>query len=750
MTSNSSSIKQNDRQNKNGRKLFWHSCRSYWWLAVICSVVYGFAGPVYTLLKLYSITTPSQANYQAAVTEERLLARYLEEMARWLQVDGFLPLYLAAVVLAAVIGCVMFFYLQQKRQVNFYHSQPISRSRLFWNQYLTGLFLNVLPLLVMVALSCLLIVAYRLGAVLSLTAVLVHVGQLLLLTLASYSIAVLSSQLAGTMLTQMALNAVLHFCVPVAAFLVNGLFDMFFATYNGSSEILTAALKFSPLCAVFAYADAVPRLYGSTAMQAMPMAGGMLATLLMMGAILTALSWLLYQKRPSEATGKAMVYSRSEPVLKAYLMFVGSIAAGMIFSLAGSRLFFYFAVVAFAVLIHMTCEVILQHDFKAMGRKLPQCAVILVLILAVVSVFRFDWLGYDQFLPEPAQVEQVALEVDGIEPAGNWLQQSSYSQDEAVRQAVYDLLQPVVQERQYRASQFERMQYEEPVYEKNGTVKVCYVLTNGRTVERSYRSVPYSAIAAAYEALYDQQAYREALYSHILAIGPEQLNVMSVDDYLLFARAEEDQEMLGGERSGRIIEASTQQASGTDGENPEGYEQAKEILAAYQKDLRDRQFSALTQPEEYRMSLDWIEWYKDFTVYASDKRTMALLEELELGAEEAVEDFTYDEALIFRCQPSSEQELRTMTDQLLNGKKDVAQAESAEDYIQQLQGKAQLTGHLTGAAAVQQFAQETGILHLSGAFAAYDDSHIVLMRYAQSARWTSQLLYRDTLPAQYQ
>ena len=223
MTSNSLST----NKTKKGKAFLLHSCRSYWWLAVICSVVYGFAGPVYTLLKLDSVTRPSMSNYQAASTEESLLAVQLENMVRWLHVEGFIMLYVSAVVLAAVIGCVMFFYLQQKKQVHFYHSQPISRTRLFLNQYFTGLLVNVIPLLVMLAISCLLVIGYHLGAALNLAAILIHVGHMLLLIFASYSIAILSSQLAGTMLTQMALNAVLHVCVPAAAWMVHLMYGMF-------------------------------------------------------------------------------------------------------------------------------------------------------------------------------------------------------------------------------------------------------------------------------------------------------------------------------------------------------------------------------------------------------------------------------------------------------------------------------------------------------------------------------------------
>ena len=171
MTSNNSSTKTQqatktpaNQNNEKGRSLLMHSSRSYWWLAVICTVVYGFAGPVFTLLWLDSVRRPSRANYLASGTEEQLYQEQLRRVADWLCGEAFVPLYLAAVVLAAVVGCVVFFYLQQKRQINFYHSQPVSRTRLFINQYAVGLLVNVVPLLLMLALSALLITAYGLGA----------------------------------------------------------------------------------------------------------------------------------------------------------------------------------------------------------------------------------------------------------------------------------------------------------------------------------------------------------------------------------------------------------------------------------------------------------------------------------------------------------------------------------------------------------------------------------------------------------
>ena len=110
MTSNSLSTKTETKAGKRGVFLM-HSLRSYWWIAVICSVVYGFAGPVFTMLKLDSITSGSYA--REISSGELLMQTQMEQMTRWFRQEGFMPLYFSAIVLAAVIGCVMFFYLQQ-------------------------------------------------------------------------------------------------------------------------------------------------------------------------------------------------------------------------------------------------------------------------------------------------------------------------------------------------------------------------------------------------------------------------------------------------------------------------------------------------------------------------------------------------------------------------------------------------------------------------------------------------------------
>ncbi|MBQ2776642.1 MAG: hypothetical protein IJF50_03995, partial [Peptococcaceae bacterium] len=210
MTQNSLStkgqnVKQNQKQNNKKNKkhsLLRHTLGSYWWLAFACGVVYFFAGPVFTLLYLNGMNfDDSSIHYLPG----ELHQSNVEQIARWMSAEGMIPLYLSAVVLSMILGCVMFAYLQHKRQVNFYHSQPIHRTRLFINQYGVGFVMNMALMLIMLAVSMLMVVMYGLGEGLALGGIVRHVVNIFVLSLAAYSISVLAGQLTGTVLTHLAL-----------------------------------------------------------------------------------------------------------------------------------------------------------------------------------------------------------------------------------------------------------------------------------------------------------------------------------------------------------------------------------------------------------------------------------------------------------------------------------------------------------------------------------------------------------------
>ena len=399
----------------NMQRYFLQSLKSYWWLMLICGIAYFFAGPVIQVMLM-------QNNVNYILDESIRQAELLEQTARWFAAEGFLSYYVLASGFAILTAIVLFAYLQHKNQVNFYHSQPIKRQKLFWNQYVIGLLIVFIPMLLMTMVMLILAFMQGGGAAVSLSAVAVHLGRIMLFAVFSYSLTILAGQLTGTVLTHICMTAVLHFCVPVLVLAIQLLCDVFLDTFVTSQHWFDLSFYFSPLCALVDFLSNMNIYYSSApgdwwyAYESIETLGfSKSITFLALALFFTVASWFLYGKRPSEATGNALVYRISEPVLKFYLMLIAAIVGGILFEEIGRSFFFFvFGALSCGILVHMVCEVIIQKDFRAMLHRLSHAAVFMVIIFALIAVVRWDLFGYDQYLPEENQVAEIRCEFSNL------------------------------------------------------------------------------------------------------------------------------------------------------------------------------------------------------------------------------------------------------------------------------------------------------------------------------------------------
>ncbi len=777
----------NHKKNAKGKaSLLHHTIGTHWWLAVICGIVYFFASPIVTLLFLNQMNF-DYYNSQNYLPGE-LYQNNVEEVARWMSSSGMLGLYLAAVVLSMVLGCVMFSYLQHRRQVNFYHSQPIHRTRLFINQYGVGFVMNMILMVLMFAVSCLMIVMYGLGEALSIGACAQHLINIFVLSLASYSISVLAGQLTGTVLTHLALMLVIHFSVPLATVAVYYLGDVFFATF--AAIFPEAALNFSPLCAMFTLVEGFYVRYASV-MLVPTMGTAMTATLLAIGIGFAVLAWWLYQKRPSEATGKSLIYSVTEPFVKAYLMFVGALGFGFIFYAIGDQTFFYFAVLAFSLMIHMVCQVIIEHDFKALFHQMKQFAVITVLICAVIGVARFDVLGYDRYLPDPSKVSQVSFELRDLD---SYYGEVGFSDDQLVKEQVHQLLEPVIDDKLYRTSRFAGFTTADYAETRNDerryvTLNVSYELNNGSIKQRTYMDVPLSAIEENFTALYDMQAYRESYYEQLLEADFNDVAYMSAPDQTLYRP---DTEALREQNIAvyAYAEAATEtydrpmpvddekyapniaSIAGTLGLEQWPKEYSKEaadlayaLFTAYQMDLLDRDFSTLEEVIEVSLSvqivIDGELWsnrgyssrHLNMPVYTSDERTMSILKHYGLAQE--TRDYSHDKALVFYTDEINQKDISNALEQIL------AKSEegflSTDDVVQYVTdgNVGTLAAVIEGHSAVDQFIRDSKLRNSTNIFTENDEQYFVLLQYEHGINnnggreWISDRFQQGTVPEAY-
>ncbi|MBR4943991.1 MAG: hypothetical protein IKZ26_01085, partial [Peptococcaceae bacterium] len=161
------------------------------------------------------------------------------------------------------------------------------------------------------------------------------------------------------------------------------------------------------------------------------------------------------------------------------------------------------------------------------------------------------------------------------------------------------------------------------------------------------------------------------------------------------------------------------------------------------------------QIQVQRQDLNSAYHYYDVPVYEDDTHTLAILDSLGIVDEEWTE---YSDALIFRCEPSSEQELRKMLSNAYNllaedlKYQDDAENLTVERCLAVMSEEAELIAHISGKNQVSQFIRETSLMSEGGMFVEYDDSHFVLLRYdnQDSNDWQNQLFYKGYVPVQYQ
>lgn len=490
------------------------------------------------------------------------------------------------IVAALVIGVSSFSYLHNRRKVDFYHSIPVRRELLFSVQY-TGGFLIValaylLNLLFEMAVSC----AYGVGFTGVLGAALLGWGLNLLFFLLMYAVVAIAMVMTGNMLVGILGSGVFFFYIPGMVFLIMGYFSTFFDTVHpyfmsGEGSPFMFGLRWtSP---IITYIMALSWGGADALKSHVPT----LIIILFTAIALTLLALELYRKRPSEAAGRAMAFKRSMMPIRVLLVFAFGLAGGMFFwMLQSTILWLVFGAVMSCVISHCVVEIIYHFDFKKLFAHKLQLAGCLVLVLLVMFMFRFDWLGYDSYLPNPEKVESVALEVGMDDGWVNYreLEQREDGQYRTVYQEEMEIIpehmkltqiEPVLAiagegrdramvSREKRLNSYRDhvssnaaasfiVGYDGDSDESHGEhfmtqVSVAYTLKGGRKVYRIY-SIPLSEVMDSYKTVYSEDMYKEGIYFGVLDLKPEDLARVS------FAERGKQAVVPAGEGAGAILDA---------------------------------------------------------------------------------------------------------------------------------------------------------------------------------------------------
>ncbi len=312
--------------------------------------------------------------------------------------------------LSVMIGMHGFSYLYDKRKVDMYHSVPVNKNKRFAVVYVNGLIIYLTSTLVSILLGV--IVAWLQHAMDAEVLAVVGLGFLwnLLFFLVIYHTVILAVMVTGNRFITLCVAGGLVVYESGAYFLVNAMQYAFFETVSGFY------VTHNPKLSVFNdYFSNIWQLkmaedVQSTARIVLPYCGKWF----ILALVILAVAWVCYGRRPSEAAGKAIAFSKLEPVFKVIAVIPIGIGLGMwVHSAAyGSMALTAVSMIGSGVIACGFIEVIYDFDIKSLFKHLVSSGVAVAAIAVIFLAFKFDLTGYDKYIPDVDELDSIALSVD--------------------------------------------------------------------------------------------------------------------------------------------------------------------------------------------------------------------------------------------------------------------------------------------------------------------------------------------------
>ncbi|MCH1982875.1 DUF6449 domain-containing protein [Ruminococcus sp. OA3] len=553
-------------------------------------------------------------NYQRMLADGGIKAADLFEMtARYVSADNYLVA--AGIVVSAVLAAFTgFSYLQSKNKLDLFHSIPVKRETMFGMQYVSGLFIFLIPYGVNILLMLIVCITRTVCTAAVMNSFIVGIFIQLFYFLLFYHVVIIAILMTGRILVSVFGTIVFFGYAPVLQAVVCGYYQTYFDTFYMSGNSLFHKIL-GYLSPATMYINHMTVFYEKeqNSISVLLENWFMLAAVIGIAAILLVVALWLYKKRPSEAALHSMVFPKSKPVIKVLLLTVLSAACGLFFAgMAMEAVDFWavFGIVFGAVILHCIVEVIYSYEFKKVLSQKITFFISLGVVLLFAAVFRFDIFGYDTRIPQENKVEAMAVSVSGLDDYINYSVQTdeeqlySYSMDEyrfkygkmEDIKAAYALVRQGVENEKVQG-------YKDSKGENWTLVSVKFYLKGGGVKYRSYH-MRDEDLESIIPSLYNTPGFKGGEYP-LLNMNIQNPEIKQV-------------ELSDAYHANEIMSITK--------------EDAQKLLAVYQDELREASDEDL-KPEAVIGVLDF---YKDSyeelatacSVYESFEETRSLLSEL--------------------------------------------------------------------------------------------------------------------------
>lgn len=402
------------------------SRRSYWtkwlenikrrgWTFVLCAAVMLLLGPVFLSVNLTGVYNGGAFGSQTSEEMDLMMRTAFVSHIGFSQIWVFPALFFA--VLFAVQG---FCWLYSRQKMDLYMSVPVSsvkRYVMIWGNGIvcyaglsfTGLLLCWATGAVFGVMSCY-------AAAQSMAA---WAFQMLAF-LAMYHVSLVAVMLTGNVLTALLGCVVLFSYEPAMRILYNHLKTMFYYSYcSADAERMMRLPWLSPFAGTLDLFERV--CYRDGYLVGVPGTGGLTwqfgiqtGLLVICAASAGIFAYWLYRKRKTESYHRSVAFSPLAAVLELALLVPFGMAAGMaVAKMSGdSGIFLFGGCLLGTVCGHAMIRLVYKRELKEVLGGKAVFAVSLTAAACFLGLFRFDWTGYDSYIPASREVRAVSVSLE--------------------------------------------------------------------------------------------------------------------------------------------------------------------------------------------------------------------------------------------------------------------------------------------------------------------------------------------------
>jgi len=315
---------------------------------------------------------------------------------------GSETLVVLVALFSIVAAAAVFSFIHNSRATAMMNALPFDRKTVFISNYLSGLFMLLIPLLVLFLFF--LGIGSRYG-VLQMVPLLEWLSAFTILTLLLFSLAVFVGLITGNIIAHLVFYGIANCLLIGLEGLVKGLLGYFLYGFTNSSDYVFA------IATPMVYASGQLSSYSGESMQ-----WGVWIAYLLAALLLTGLAYYMYRHRKMENAGDVIAIHKLNPLFKYGVTFCSSLAFGTILlDIFNWQDFFAGALVLLllaGMIGYFVSEMLMQKTFRVWQTYKGFVVYAVILVLISISIYN-DWYGYASRMPEADQVEAVAFSYSG-------------------------------------------------------------------------------------------------------------------------------------------------------------------------------------------------------------------------------------------------------------------------------------------------------------------------------------------------